>query len=45
MASSLNIWRVRFWPSEIDRDLMLKLLKLADVADVQNSYVFLLLTS
>ena len=40
MTSLLNIWRriwrVRFWPSEIDRDLMLKLLRLTDVADVQN---------
>ena len=37
MVSFLNIWRVRVWPSEIDRDLMLKLfLRLTDVADVQN---------
>ena len=36
MVSSLNIWQVRVWPWEIDSDLMLKLLRLTDVADVQN---------
>ena len=36
MVSSFNIWQVRVKPWEIDRDLMLKLLRLTNVADVQN---------